>query len=348
MNKNTTVLKDLAAIRIIAVISVLVGHACISLKADHWFVPGLTLKSQYLIWEKIAGFVYGYHLTLFVALAGYLYAYGKFKREKEQSSILFFKNKFNRLIVPSLFFGILYCMLLPNDANESFWVSILNGVGHLWFLPMLFMCFVILRQFEWYVIKYPYFILLISLLAYFIHFTGFYVPVIGKMISNTFQFFLFFYIGYLFYFHKRKWEKLKMHSSLVLIFLSVYIISLFIPSPEFHFTNISINKFFQLEIGLLIQLIRAFIGVFTILLFVKFMNDNKWLDWKLINQLNIWSMGIYIFHQFIMRYILFYHTETINNLNADTLPLMLFVVALCLSVLLTLMFGKIRYLRKLI
>lgn len=51
-------------------------------------------------------------------------------------------NKANRLLLPCVFFGIIYYLMFRNCSQNSP-LQILTGIGHLWYLPCLFWLFII-------------------------------------------------------------------------------------------------------------------------------------------------------------------------------------------------------------
>ena len=53
-------------------------------------------------------------------------------------------GKFKRLMIPCMAFSLLYIILFGNISQpiQKTMYGLLNGVGHMWFLPMLFWCFV--------------------------------------------------------------------------------------------------------------------------------------------------------------------------------------------------------------
>lgn len=57
------------------------------------------------------------------------------------------KKKAERLILPSVVFSLVYWQLFNGDITDlvgggKIVISVLSGVGHLWYLPVLFWCFV--------------------------------------------------------------------------------------------------------------------------------------------------------------------------------------------------------------
>lgn len=71
---------------------------------------------------------------MFVFISGYLYGYLYISRNKYHHPSVVIYNKVIRLLIPYLFWGIPMVIIWPWNT----WSSLFHGVGHLWFLLMLF------------------------------------------------------------------------------------------------------------------------------------------------------------------------------------------------------------------
>ena len=96
------------------------------------------------VYSWIAKFSYSFMLETFVFISGYVFMYQIIDKQKFPTWGGVIVNKFRRLIIPSIVFSILYMLLFekPITISEAIY-QILNGVGHMWFLPMLFWCFIL-------------------------------------------------------------------------------------------------------------------------------------------------------------------------------------------------------------
>ena len=108
-------------------------------------------------WEPIAGypairvywwldwFSYAFMLEMFVFISGYVFGFQvrtKGKEKLKAKNLLW--GKFKRLMIPCMVFSLLYILLLGDitqPITKTFY-GLVNGVGHMWFLPMLFWCFI--------------------------------------------------------------------------------------------------------------------------------------------------------------------------------------------------------------
>lgn len=108
-------------------------------------------------WEPIEGFPevpaywwldwlsYAFMLEMFVFVSGYVFGFlVRTKGESKLEAKNLFWGKFKRLMIPCMLFSLLYILLFGNIAQPvtKTLYSLVNGAGHMWFLPMLFWCFV--------------------------------------------------------------------------------------------------------------------------------------------------------------------------------------------------------------
>lgn len=91
------------------------------------------------IWHKVSCFLDVIDLNMFVFISGYLYGYLYIYRNKYRHPSEVIRIKAIRLLIPYLFWGILMAMIWPWNT----WFKLLYGIGHLWFLLMLFGVFTI-------------------------------------------------------------------------------------------------------------------------------------------------------------------------------------------------------------
>lgn len=141
-------------------------------------------------------------LESFVFISGHVMAYQVQIRGKailELRTIA--TNKAKRLLLPSIVFSIAYYFMFydMNAPMTTILYKIINGCGHMWFLPMLFWCFIFLAVIEDSNLTLKWKLLLVVSLT-FIH------PLpIPLRINSALLYFLFFYAGY----------QLKLHEQLL-------------------------------------------------------------------------------------------------------------------------------------
>lgn len=138
MQKN--LLGEIVIIRPILILSIVVGHA-FAIYSGAWEAPEDVVHVN--LYEKLNPLFINFQLAAFVFVSGYLFGLKKNKVNETG----FVMQKFKRLMIPALLFGLIYYFCFIFDKNEfslfSCIVKLLGGIGHLWFLPMLFWCFVV-------------------------------------------------------------------------------------------------------------------------------------------------------------------------------------------------------------
>ena len=157
-------------------------------------------------WEPIAGYPdilaywwldklsYAFMLETFVFVSGYVFGYSvRTKGENKLKAGILFWGKFKRLILPSMVFSLLYILLLGNIKQPivKTLYDVVNGYGHMWFLPMLFWCFAGVWIIEKLKIR-PRFVLPILFICSICSF----VPLPLQM-GPAMYFMVFFYVGYI-------------------------------------------------------------------------------------------------------------------------------------------------------
>ena len=96
------------------------------------------------VWHKVSYFLDVIDLNMFVFISGYLYGYLYIYRNKYQHPSEVIRIKAKRLLIPYLFWGIPMAIVWPWNT----WVKLLYGIGHLWFLLMLFGVFTLTVIFQ--------------------------------------------------------------------------------------------------------------------------------------------------------------------------------------------------------
>ena len=114
-------LLDVAAIRIILILLLVMYHALCPFTGN---------------WGQLEGMTF---------ISGLLLGFSLYRRNNTFNLGKSIFKKAKRILLPCFFFGIIYYLCFYDiSANlTSIVYKILNGCGHLWFLPMIFWCFVI-------------------------------------------------------------------------------------------------------------------------------------------------------------------------------------------------------------
>lgn len=293
-------------------------------------------------------YLYSFMLETFVFISGYVFAYQiqTLKRDYTFKTLLY--NKFKRLIIPSVVFSILYSFFFYDKPFNllAYTYDIINGLGHLWFLPMLFWCFI----FTWIInkIKICEEIKLIALLLLSV-FSIFPFPLQFK---ETCYYLFFFYLST--YVYSNKKVIISRFANLYVIFITfgLYLLSflIFTPIREGVFddsTGALIDTLYRLIIYKSTRLAYSLSGLISIYLFTLYLLKNGFRVPAFLKKLGPLCMGIYIFHQFVLKY-LYYKTSLPQLLGKYSFPWIGFLITLLLCIIASWAFRKTRMGRNLI
>lgn len=184
-------LEDVVILRLVFCLLIVLYHALCIYGIWEEPIAGIeyvnTYKSLALAFAKL-------RIPGFVFISGYLLGY----IARNKSSALTFNGcvikKIKRLLIPSIVFSAIYLLLYaprPVSAGKAVY-EVFNGYAHLWFLPMLFLCFVftwILTRFQWSqrLILVTTIVILISICP---------CPSLPLHLNSTFRYYLYFYMGF--------------------------------------------------------------------------------------------------------------------------------------------------------
>lgn len=281
-----------------------------------WVYPtGISPVEGYSWIAKIS---FSFMLEMFVFISGYLFAYRIDKSEKPQRLGKVVKSKFRRLIIPSIVFSILYSLLFY--PKEFHWVQymydILNGLGHMWFLPMLFWCFIatyLLRKLR---INEE---LKLGMLFVLSIFSALPLPF---QLSQACYYLFYFYLGNYILTYKDRISEYANVKNIVfcggifaLLFLSL---TLFREQLAKYETADLLGKIYKISMRNLCKLGYATMGVFTFYLWSLYIIKRHDIPNGFV-RLNRECFGIYLFQQFILL-ILYYKTSLPQLLGSYWLP----------------------------
>lgn len=302
-------------------------------------------------WEPIAGYPdipaywwldklsFSFMLETFVFLSGYVFGYQvRVKGESKLKAKALFWGKFKRLIIPSMVFSLLYIIIFK-DITQSFTKTlyeVVGGYAHMWFLPMLFWCFVGTWVIELLRLKpglvFP--VLVVCSLLSFV--------TLPLQMTHTLYFMLFFYAGY---YIKRNDVRIDKLFNLKYLALSIGIFLLVFPSftlfkEKLEDMLIPRDGFIcgaqeLITIGALVNLVKiiySVIGLVMLFVLIGYSEEklSKPLPQWLVNIGGL-CMGIYLLQQFILK-ALYLHTSLPVILGPYWLPWVGFVITLIVSI----------------
>ena len=336
------ILKDVVIIRLILIILLVLYHS-FAIYNGAWQMPeGIhDIKSYW--W--IASFSYSFMLEAFVFVSGYVFGFQILEKFQGQLTFeLCVVKKAKRLLLPSVIFSILYflCFNIGNEIScERQVYNILNGEGHLWFLPMLFWCFVALFIVEKFHIlsKWTFILAIIASI--------FSLLPLPLRISSAAYYFIFFYAGYYIMRNRVDISWLLNKKSVIafgILYILIFVFSKVLLNAEctLAFVSESIShKVIYLLIGRVCKIIYSALGVAFIYVLINFLLNKKLLVVTPgMIKLSSYCFGVYIFQQFLL--MLLYYSGKVSILGSYWLPWIAFVVALFLSLTLSKMILQTR------
>ena len=333
---NKQLLDNVVIIRPILIILLVFYHA-FAIYSGAWApIEGFPEVPAYWWLDKLS---YAFMLEMFVFVSGYVFGFqirtkGEVKLQVKQ----LFWGKFKRLMMPCMVFSLLYILLFGNIMQpvQKTLYSLLNGVGHMWFLPMLFWCFVGIKVIEKLHLK-PKWTLPLLLAASLVKF----LPLPLRM-GSAMYYLLFFYVGYILQREDialEKFNTLKHCLAVTLTFLILF------PSLTLLRQNLGcvtaggnlidnqfVVKVIILSLSELMQVTYAFVGLWMLLVWVGYAEKQRKSpipQW--ITNIGNLCFGVYLLQQFILKG-LYDHTNLPGILGCYWLPWVGFVVALMGSV----------------
>ena len=284
----------------------------------------------YGIWDEEFPYAYKYEnietfrficilaLQIFTFISGYLYAKG---RHKDLKTII--KNKSIRLLVPYFFWSVVVACIFPFERS---WMYLLCGMWHLWFLLMLFVCFVIVTAIKFYTRKLRmmiFFVVAISACNWFIN--------KYNLNSNPNYFAYQSVLNYIPYFLSgiaiSKYELFKSFQKFGKFRLTLFFMLTTLILFMYH-----LRGGFPLSTMYMWIVVASFICCLYVLA-GKIVNNEKICPPHLLNSLDKTSMGIYLIHHILIYIFLIYvpYATSIMDNHPYISPCILFVCVLLLS-----------------
>jgi surface polysaccharide O-acyltransferase-like enzyme len=137
---KTERLNDVVVIRSLAIVMVVAFHAYYMM-----LVPAHFPESRAMYHEMYFTFnciTTQFRMPLFIMISGYLFSHLENDRGKYATLWGLIKNKFKRLIIPFYVFATVFMVTINDFSLKPYYTW---GYQHLWFITMLFWCFIITR-----------------------------------------------------------------------------------------------------------------------------------------------------------------------------------------------------------
>jgi len=277
------------------------------------------------LYKWFARLAYASLLETFVLISGFLYC-------RKQHELIplhrLFSNKFKRLYIPTIIFGIIYAFILGIEFNMETVFRILNGIGNLWFLPMLLWTFIIYSILKKFITNDKVVTIILIFLAVLPY------PTLPLQLNNTMYYLFFFHIGCLLAKYVSFNENIKKPMTtgvLLVLYIILFIISYFIRDNYlFVSDNLPIlKKAFYILLRHVCLFSYSCIG--ALLIYSLFSMLSKCYKENLTSLANL-CFGIYLVHEMILR-LLYYRWHLVDYVGILCLPWLSIFITLFLSVL---------------
>jgi len=333
-------LQNIVLLRPFIVLLIIVNH-CFAVYSGVWSSPW-DFEPNVPVYKWIQRFSICCTLQLFTFISGYLYAYqSSLGKNKEFNKLV--RKKLQRLILPCLVFGVIYYVIrIPFDEMNviSFLKDMNNGMGHLWFLPMLFWCFIIAYAIDRIneKLKINRWIFLLCLFALSVL-----SPSIPDYIGlrKACMYFVYFYFGMIYCNMTLsssclEYEKFNLKKVIIICLSYLVFFGLYYYFMD-NKTIISTSKIYYILFKI-IGFLTFIIGIMSFMCLSTYISDNIKVP-DIIVKLSGYSFGIYIFQQMIID-VLYYRTTLPVILGVYWLPIVILPITIALSILMTFVIGQ--------
>lgn len=324
-------LMDIVLIRLLLIGLLIIYHA-FAIHTNSWRPPYSQFEAI-AIYNWFGMLTHIAQLEAMVFISGLLLGY---QTAHKPGSLNFHScviKKSKRILLPCIIFGIIYYILFYDLSASPITMiyRILNGCGHLWFLPMIFWCFV----FTYFITTQPppicYIMLTASLMVAIINPLGFLPFGLGS-VGN---YFLYFYMGFCI---KQGLIKLpsfsKQNISLALFLFATSFIAFMLVRECWQISNNLTEKIIHRTVFGSLHVLSALTAIFCL---YGIANKEKVINYlkskPVLITLSGYCYGVYIYQQFILQ-ILYYKTSLPLQVNIYWLPWVAAFITLVVSVLL--------------
>ena len=276
---------------------------------------------------------HGFRLQSMVLISGLLFGHTLKKHPERLCFNSCIVRKAKRVLLPCYIFGIAYWLMFYYQSNVDtriigggIWL-IINGIGHLWFLPMIFWCFVITYMLEKNKLCKPWLMLVFLVCATYNLLFKFPLG-----LGSVPTYYLFFYVGFMMGSKRIKLPMVNMWLPATL-FLTAFCASMLI-KDNFEATTL-LEKGIRFALSGLINITISVTGVYLLYRIANIPAIQNKIDGnRLLIRLSGYCYGVYIFQQFILKF-LYYKTDMAHCIDPYALPWVATVVTIALSLILT-------------
>lgn len=316
--KSKEFLQDISILRSLSIIIVVFFHVYGMMFADHFPATKELYHSIYFTFNNC--WIINIAMPMFVFISGYLFYY-QLQKGKYLTFIPLVKKKFTRILIPYFIFGLI--MMATTGAFHPFEL-LHGGYWHLWFLPMIFWCFIISYFLKGIATWNKGILVAFIIILFALSLLGQFLPRIMGL-HNITVWYCWFLLGGVVYLFDNQINKALKRTRIHWILLSLYIfVNLFKPTPYGEHTWYLV------------------ISQICIIIAVWYCFHNMGLKYfHVLIPISKYSYGIYIFHNWIALYLisrtaqhLFPLTKWATN-HTVLFPLCFFVITMGISFILS-------------
>lgn len=331
-------LVEVDIIRPIAILLVVFVHST-AVFTNTWVVPGLQHLEPVAAYVYLNDFLSSFRMPTIILIAGYVFAFLAATRATSFWQVL--SSKFKRLMIPAWLFGTLYFLMFYEPNLDQFLRLVSRGIGHLWFLPMLFWNMV----FGHFLNKINGKVAMFCVLTGLVVVSYFSMDVLNLLgIGRALYFAPVFYLGQVLYKIRPVVLQLACRST----FLAALGVAYFVCFALWLFLDHRLPTGSESTVLILRAanyLPQALGAVLFLCLALRFVSVRG------ITGVNLkpvlWCYGVYVWHEFVLQWTL-RETDIGLVLGPATLPIALFVIATGVSLALTVLMLRTRVGRYLI
>ena len=322
MANNKKLLYEISIIRPVVILLLVVLHSFCIYKGSWPYPEGI---DHVLVYDLFAKYITGFRIETIAFVAGYVFAFQSITLSKKHDFTPFAYKKFKRLIIPGLIFSLLYYFCFKFDSKSfgqlGWFMDLTNGFGHLWFLPMLFWCFIAIWCIDRFNLSSRTLFIILAILSIFK------MPNMIFGFTKVFHFTFYCYLGYVVYKHKQELLSKLSRTWYIVFFWALYSL--------LGLVQLFARQYFKPYLEESIALLIACSGIMALYLLVsKFTEKPGFTPPKWVIDSSKLCYGVYIFHQFILIYLL-YHTSLPQITGKYLLPWIALAITLPLSIIMT-------------
>lgn len=288
------------------------------------------------IYYNINSICLWFHMPIFIFISGYLFSY--LYTQKHKYRVFFGKNgfllnKFKRLILPYGIFSLIFSMSVGTLPMRS----ILSGeYSHLWFLTMLFWCFILVYILYRAHVHESILLSFILLTVFFISMFLPYHPIRFLGFHYLPRWFFWFWLGCTIFHSRHKlffiFRKIKAN----FLFPVLYLLCMYLQIKTVGDYDRDVIRYYA-EIGFLFAVLWIWFTVNTCIERL----GTSWTQHRIIRELSSCSFGIYIFHNWLEPFMIsttaksFFPLEMLARDHVILFPFLFALLALILSYMFT-------------